>query len=155
MICRKKMFRGPLWAVVLAILAGCGSVDFDRPLSAKVGWYGYLNGDDIRNDCRAGSGFHYRLTYNADYREHVRTYNVIDDGADGAFLISRVSEGQGLDISRIFGAGEANLSGWTRWQRSESLGTVHLIKFDHPSMRFLLGFGSEHGAPQWQDFCKK
>ncbi len=118
MICQKKMLRGPWWVVALLILAGCGSVDFDRPLSAKVGWYGYLNGDDIRNDCRAGSGFHYRLTYNADYREHVRTYKFIDDGADGALLISRVSEGQGLDISRIFASGEANLSGWTRRQGS-------------------------------------
>ena len=86
-------------AMTLIVFAGALSAactyrgDIDDPTTIKATWFSYLNGDDIRARCSESSGLRYRLIYNADYDEQLRSYEVIGDGAGGieaGTLISRV-----------------------------------------------------------------
>jgi len=89
--------------------------DIDNPATLKATWFSYLNGDDIRQNCGEGSGRRYRLVYNADYNEQIRSYEVIDQGPQGATLIARVQGPSGLRLSQL------RLSdplGWARWTKS-------------------------------------
>lgn len=113
----------PPTAVVLALgvplaLAACTyQGDIDNPLTVKATWYSYLNGDDIRAACAEGSGRHYRLVYNADYNEQVRSYEIIDRGPAGATLISRVQGPSGLRVSELQLSDPLN---WGRGTRSDT-----------------------------------
>ncbi len=98
------------------LLAACTyQGDIDNPATLKATWFSYLNGDDIRAHCEEGSGRRYRLVYNADYNEQIRSYEVIDQGPEGATLITRVQGPSGLRLSQF------RLSdplGWARWTKS-------------------------------------
>jgi len=59
-------------------LAACVSRgDISDPISRKVTWFSFLNGDDIRAQCAPGAPERIRLVHNADYMERVRVYEVI------------------------------------------------------------------------------
>ncbi|WP_193368387.1 hypothetical protein [Pelagibius marinus] len=112
-------FRPAAGVVVLsfsALLTACAyQGDIDNPATLKATWFSYLNGDDIRANCVEGSGRRYRLVYNADYNEQIRSYEVIDQGPQGASLITRVQGPSGLRFSQL------RLSdplGWARWTKS-------------------------------------
>lgn len=105
-----------LFLLLPALLAACSyRGDIDNPATLKATWFSYLNGDDIRAACREGSGRRYRLVYNADYNEQIRSYEIFDEGARGATLIARVQGPSGLRVSQL------RLSdplGWARWTKS-------------------------------------
>jgi hypothetical protein len=65
-----------------------------------LSWAGYLNGEDLRAACVQGAADRYRLVFNADYNQHVRTYDVTGD-ADfgGARVQARVI--QATDLARV------------------------------------------------------
>lgn len=93
---------------VALLLLACGGLaacsyqgDIDNPLTIKATWFSHLNGDDIRTACVEGSTPHYRLIYNADYDEQLRSYEVVGDGAGGATLTARVYGSSGLVVNRI------------------------------------------------------
>jgi hypothetical protein len=46
------------------------------PVERNLTWYSFLNGDDIRASCPAGTGDRYRLVYNGVYIEQVRVYDI-------------------------------------------------------------------------------
>lgn len=46
------------------------------PLSRKLTWFSYLNGDDLRPACAPGQPDRYRFVFNADYARDVRTFEV-------------------------------------------------------------------------------
>jgi len=105
-------------AALLAVLmtAGCtyrGGID--NPLVQRASWFSYLDGTDIRDGCAPGSLDRYRLVYNGRYHEQLRSYEVVDDGTRGAYLVARARsqlEGlMGLSLSDPFGP-------W-RWEKSE------------------------------------
>lgn len=48
----------------------------DNPVARNLTWFSYLNGDDIRAECRAGAADRYRFVYNGIYTEQVRSYDV-------------------------------------------------------------------------------
>src|SRR5512139_345108 len=54
---------------------GAGS-SIDNPVERKFTWFSYLDAADIRNSCAAGGPDQYRLVYNGQYDNHVRTYEV-------------------------------------------------------------------------------
>ncbi|MFQ5775029.1 MAG: hypothetical protein ACE5GS_10970 [Kiloniellaceae bacterium] len=106
MLAATRFLRRPrsLWpaAVLLALLAGCtyrGAID--QPVTLKATWFSYLNGDDIRAACVAGAPSWYRLVYNADYDQQLRSYEVVADGAGGAYYAARVQMGGGIDLTRL------------------------------------------------------
>lgn len=106
-----------LLAVVVAgsIFAGCTyRGDIDNPATIKATWFSYLNGDDIRSTCVEGAPLHYRLIYNADYDEQIRSYEVIGDGSGGARLTVRVAGESGLDVTKLTFDDPLAFARWTR-----------------------------------------
>ncbi|CCQ74284.1 hypothetical protein [Magnetospira sp. QH-2] len=76
-------------------------------MSRKFNWFGYLNGDDLREACAAGGPEVYRFVYNGDYANQVRTYDlaVQPDGGGklsihvfGPAEVARISVEKGLDL---------------------------------------------------------
>ena len=95
----------------LSVAACSYQGDIDDPL------FSYLNGDDIRAACVLGSPARYRLIYNADYDEQLRSYEVTGTPGGGAMLTARVLGASGLVVNRI---SFADLMGWARWTKSET-----------------------------------
>lgn len=104
--------------VVLGACTASGPVD--NPGARKLTWFSYVSGDDLKARC-ADDGFdRIRLVYNAIYREHVRTYDIIlAAGAAGSSLSARAIEAanlaEGVGLDDPFGpwngvAGEAPLT---------------------------------------------
>ena len=100
--------------LALGALAGCayqGAID--QPVTIKATWFSYLNGDDIRAACTDGAPSWYRLVYNGNYEEQLRSYEVVADGTGGAYYTVRVQTGSGLDLTKFsFGDLQA-VAGWT------------------------------------------
>ena len=82
---------------VLVVAAGCtyreGGVG--NPITRKFQYFSYLGGDDIRRDCVPGAPARYRLVYNANYYEQVRTYD-LRRGAPGSGAVLTI---------QVFGGG--------------------------------------------------
>lgn len=99
----------------LAILAGCAyRGEIDEPITLKVTWFSFLNGDDIRPACVPGAEPWYRLVYNGAYDEQLRAYEVVGDGAGGAYYTARVLGGPGLDVSRLSLTDPQAMARWTK-----------------------------------------
>jgi hypothetical protein len=97
----------------LGVLAGCayeGAID--QPVTIKATWFSYLNGDDIRSACTDGAPSWYRLVYNGNYYEQLRTYEVVTDGTGGAYYKARVQTGAGLDLTKFSFDGLQGIAGW-------------------------------------------
>ena len=98
-----RAFPRSLLAVAAALLlAGCaqaGSSSF--PPFRSVGWFAYLNGDDIRQSCKPGARDRYRLVYNAIWGEQVRDYEIIDEPGAGPLLSTRVLFPETLNLDEI------------------------------------------------------
>ena len=94
---------GTGFAAALALLvAACASGGPDDGLGTrKLSWFSYLNADDLRATCNAQSPERTRLVLNADYAEHVRTYDLsVDEKTGGGELVSRVLKAANLaDLS--------------------------------------------------------
>ena len=118
--CRRPA-KLPVLAAAL-LLAGCAyQGDIDNPANIKATWYSYLNGDDIRAACTENSGRRYRLVYNADYNEQIRSYELVgagdggsEDGGAGR-LTARVQGPSGLRLSQF---SFSDPLGWARWTKS-------------------------------------
>ena len=95
----KKGLSLALACTVLA--AGCASIGpTDNPVARRLTWISYVSGDDLRTTCSKDGPERYRLVFNADYNQHVRTYDLTADPADGgATLEARVIEA--TDLARI------------------------------------------------------
>ena len=103
--------------LALGVLAGCayeGAID--QPVTIKATWFSYLNGDDIRSACTDGAPSWYRLVYNGNYDEQLRTYEVVTDGTGGAYYKARVQTGAGLDLTKFSFDGLQGMAGWTTVQ---------------------------------------
>ncbi|NIA72344.1 hypothetical protein HBA54_27515 [Pelagibius litoralis] len=118
----KDRVRGP--GLVLSVgllsfgLAACsyqGAID--NPTTIKATWFSYLNGDDIRQACAEGATLRYRLVYNADYDEQLRSYELVGDGAGGAALTARVQGPSGLVVSKLR---LDDPLAWARWTTSQA-----------------------------------
>lgn len=73
-------------------LAACAyHGNFDDPIQRRFQWFSYIGGDDIKADCHPGSVDRYRFVYNGRYAEQLRTYELVGDGAGGAYLTARAT----------------------------------------------------------------
>ena len=85
-----------LAAALALLVAACASSGPDDGLGMrKLSWFSYLDAGDLKADCAAGSPERLRLVLNADYAEHVRTYDLrtydlrADAKTGGAELVIR------------------------------------------------------------------
>jgi hypothetical protein len=77
--------------LLLLGLAGCASWGAsDIPVLRSFGWFNYLDGKDLRDNCGPGSGERYRLIYNAVWGEQVRVYEIAAEGGSGGTFNARV-----------------------------------------------------------------
>jgi hypothetical protein len=131
---------GALGLALTAVAACTMEQAVRNPATQRFVWYRYLNGEDLRADCAAGSLPRYRFVYNARYQEQLRRYEVVDDGGGGAYLIAQAQgSGNFLDV-RL----DDVLAPW-RWKRVQ----VQLPPDDYRSFQEVLersGFDSP--APQ-------
>src|SRR3546814_7902105 len=75
-------------------------------MTIKATWLSYLNGDDMRAACVEGAPLQYRLIYNADYDEQLRSYEVTgtpgsDGDAGGGRLVVRVLGSSGIAVNEM------------------------------------------------------
>lgn len=86
------VFRVLATVLLAAVAAACTyRGDIDTPMTRKATWFSYVNGDDIRQRCRLpGPPEETRIIYNGDYREQVRSYEVVGTGDGGAYFTARV-----------------------------------------------------------------
>ncbi len=74
-------------AVALALGACTYRAGADNPVARNLTWFSYAGAHDIRAACRPGAADRFRLIYNGDYDEQVRSYDVValaaDDGPKG------------------------------------------------------------------------
>lgn len=83
---------------LLVVTSGCAYREggVGGPVTRKFQYFSYLGGDDIRSGCVAGTPSRYRLVYNANYDEQVRTYEIRRNAAgSGATLVTQVFGGGG------------------------------------------------------------
>lgn len=93
---------GLIFGLIFGLLGACAYTGgIDQPVTIKVTWFSYLNGDDIRAACKPGSQDWYRLVYNGNYDEQIRSYEVVGGDAGGAYYKARVINGGGLDLTRL------------------------------------------------------
>lgn len=105
--------------LLCCVVAACSyRGDIEDPLTIKATWFSYLNGDDIRQTCSEGSELQYRLVYNADYDEQLRSYELTGDGAGGATLTARVQGRGGILVNNRFDLSDP-FKGF-RWTTSET-----------------------------------
>ena len=82
-------------ALALAFGMGLGACayhgNFDNPIQRRFQWYSFIGGDDIKAACRAGSIDRYRFVYNGRYAEQLRAYELVGDGAGGAYQTARAT----------------------------------------------------------------
>jgi hypothetical protein len=106
---------GLLLALAAAACTYRGNID--NPATLKATWLSYLNGDDMRAACVEGAPLQYRLIYNADYDQQLRSYEITGDGTGGARLVARVQGPSGLVVNEMTFDDPLAFS---RWQRSEA-----------------------------------
>lgn len=81
-------------ALVSACTYRAGGIE--SPITRKFQYFSYLNADDIRANCVAGTPAQYRLVYNAVYSEQVRAYDLRRSATgEGAVLWTQVFGGGG------------------------------------------------------------
>jgi hypothetical protein len=113
--------------LILVAVAGCkyrGGID--EPVVRKATWFSYLAGTDIRESCAPGVPDRFRFVYNARYTDQVRSYEVVGDGAGGAYLVARALGPVELDVIPV----EDIQAPW-RWKTSETrLSATQLAAFE-------------------------
>lgn len=95
---------GMVMAAVLLAISACSYREGagDNPITRSFAWFSYLNGDDLRSYCKAGGPDRYRIVYNADWNEQVRTYDLTanaDGGADLALQVFGAGNWLGSGVS--------------------------------------------------------
>ncbi len=124
MACEKRRLGMVRWTpataalLAAALLTACayrGGVE--DPATRKLTWFSYLQGDDIRDACAAPvPSWELRLVYNGHWDRQVRTYDLVEDGAGGAYMTVRASPS---DTGNIMNLQLGDLAAPWRWERQE------------------------------------
>lgn len=126
----------PLTAA-LALTACSYSGRSANPLEQSMTWFSYLDAGDLRKACAAGGPEAYRIAYNGNYEEQLRTYDVTGIGPNGAQMAVRL-RGKTGDVLNF-----KVMDPLRSWQGNQS--TVNLSASDMARLRQALevsgGFG--------------
>lgn len=123
--------RRTVKATVLVLILGsltvaCTYRGGSDPVTRKLTWFSYLNGDDLRAECAPGAPERYRFVYNGVYIEQVRLYEVRTglEGHGGEFDARAIGPTRlgGLVITKP----EDVLAPWQGKTASASLSTENL-----------------------------
>jgi len=110
----KKWFIPFVLALMLGI-SGCAYQGGDlNPFERRLSWYSYINGDDIRKSCQPGTPNSYRLVYNGNYTEQVRTYDLRGTELSISVILP-------ADLSVLFVKEKANLLDPWRDKKSKTI----------------------------------
>jgi hypothetical protein len=79
-------------AAALVALSGCAysGERSGNPLSLSMTWFSYLDAADLRTSCAAGGPEAYRIAFNGNYEEQLRTYDITQVSPNGARMAVRV-----------------------------------------------------------------
>jgi hypothetical protein len=93
-------------AVLVLALAACTyRPGADNPVARSMTWFSYAGAGDVRSACRPGAADRFRLIYNGDYDEQVRSYDITALASSaGAMFEARVREQ--ADLSRALSLGD-------------------------------------------------
>jgi len=74
------------FAAALLALSGCAYSNerAGNPLSLSMTWFSYLDAADLRKSCAAGGPEAYRIAFNGNYDEQLRTYDITEVSAPNA-----------------------------------------------------------------------
>ena len=100
-----------LTLVAIAMLGACTYSGGTDPISRKLSWYSYLNGDDIRTACVPGAPNQVRLVYNGIDIEQIRTYDIAGDAGMPEMRIRILGQGKLNTLS--FDSVESVFKPWT------------------------------------------
>ena len=124
-----KRFGPGLALVALAVLiGGCayqsagnqgGGAGIDNPIERKFTWFSYLDAADIRNSCAAGGPDQLRIVYNAQFYDHVRTYDIL--GGAKPLLTARARGTSGNLLNMSFDSLDGLFGPWNFQQSQASL----------------------------------
>jgi hypothetical protein len=104
--------------LAMAVAACAYEGQRENPLSLSLTWYSYLDAGDLRKACVAGAPDAYRIAYNGNYEEQLRTYDISAIGPGGARMAVRVRGKTGDVLNfRVMDP----LRSWTGQQRETSL----------------------------------
>jgi len=95
---------------------GSGST-IDNPVERKFTWFSYLDAADLRNSCAAGGPDQYRIVYNGQYYDHLRTYEITDGAKPHITARARGRSGNLLEMG--FSSFDELLGPW-QFRRSDS-----------------------------------
>ncbi len=107
--CRRVRTLGRIPAMAAAVLALALAActyrpGVENPVARSMTWFSYAGAGDIRSACRPGDADRFRLIYNGDYDEQVRSYDVTALGSGGgAMFEARVRERADLSRGLSFG----------------------------------------------------
>lgn len=103
----------------------------EYPVARSLSWFSYLNGDDIRQHCKAGAPDRYRFVYNGIYTEQVRSYDLTTDaGNANPVLRIQLLEERGQIGNITLDSPSGVLAPW-----SGKFETVHLRDVDLQRLR--------------------
>jgi hypothetical protein len=129
--------------LISLFLSGCESKGPQtNPFIREAQWFSYVNGDDIRKKCYEGGTSYYRLVYNGQYLEQVRTYDISQgDGEDYGLQQTHVFA-RGVGASARIENGSVTLDAENRSE--EEINYAHLVDIDQA----LISAGFETPAPE-------
>lgn len=132
--------------VLAGSVGGCAyhegqQYDIGNPVVRKVGWFSYLDGNDIRESCAQGGQERYRLVYNGQYDEQLRSYELYV-GQDGggvlnAKALNNANNAFNITVPDIF-------SPWDWHDSQVKLNAAEVAQF----RQLLVASGYGTGAPQ-------
>jgi hypothetical protein len=119
---RHSPWRPAAVALGLALLAGLTACTYTGragdPVSRKLTWFSFLEGDDIRSRCgTSASEWEVRLVYNGNYDKQLRSYHIVGDGAGGAFVSAQATPG---DYGSLTAVSLSDPFAAVRWKSSQT-----------------------------------